>query len=544
MPVGRTLTINGTTYDLSADRSWTVSGGVTGTTGTTANRLLLTTSTDGVITNAFSTGTYTGSLSIYDGLNGPGFRLTQGASSVGFEFQAGGILRLIGSYVALASNNIQPQYYSVNDLNLGATDGGCFVVGAGTNATSRGWWRGAGGFHVTGGYYAMTTAGSAYVYNTYTSNTSYERLNIAWVSNICTIGTEAGSAGGSIRTLQLLGCPSTAAGYGTAGSLLISGGVYSGVDTAGVNAGDVTISTADTASRGLSLPGTITIKGGDATGNRSSTTNTNAGHIFITAGTALTSTETTNSGRGASGGRVDVTTGAGGSNSVTGGFGRAGGRFYVSLGSGGAGTGASGTGGLGGIMVFISGSGGSGTAVGGGGGGINLNGGTGGSGTATGGVGGSGATVYLTGGGGGTGGLNGQNGDGGDVYLTGGFSPPAMNGALQGNHGRVVFSLAGNQKVLWRWNYVQFLDTTNTVPPAGYDFEFGTTYGTKLGTAANQKLAFFGSTPIVQRTPSSPSAAVVSPGAGNVIKTDDTFGGYTIAQAIQAMIDFGFLFKP
>jgi hypothetical protein len=182
VPTSRTLTINGTALDLSANRSWTVSGGITGTTGTAANMLLFTTSTDGVITNAFSTGAFTGSLSIYDGLSGPGFRLTQGASSVGFEFQSGGILRLVGSYVALASNNIQPQYYSINDLNLGATDGGCFVVGAGTNATSRGWWRGAGGFHVTGGYYAMTTAGSVYVYNTYTNNSNYERTALQFVT--------------------------------------------------------------------------------------------------------------------------------------------------------------------------------------------------------------------------------------------------------------------------------------------------------------------------------------------------------------------------
>lgn len=556
VPTSRQLTINGTAFDLSTDRSWTVSGGIstlntltdatqtfaTGTTGTD----FAVSSAAGVHTfnlpdaSATARGVVTTGAQTFTGAKTFNNSITFGGNSLGILFNGGNT-----GLVQTASNVLNFQISN----NTRATINGSFNTdfGFGTGFT---WYSGgtSWGF-VSDAAYAIairsgTNAQTLRIYNTYTSSTSLERLNISWVSNICTIGTEAGSAGGSVRTLQLLGCPSTAAGYGTAGSLLISGGVYSGADTAGVNAGDVTISTADTVSRGLSLPGTITLKGGDATGNRSSTTNTNAGHIFITAGTAVGSTETTNASRGANGGRIDITTGAGGNNSVTAGFARSGGRFYVVCGAGGVASGASSTGGLGGAVAFLSGGGGYGAAVGGNGGSVTFNAGSGGNGTATGSVGGSGGPVHLAGGGGGAGGLNGQHGDGGDVYLTGGFSPSAMNGALQGNHGRVVFSLAGNQKVLWRWNYVQFLDTTNTVPPAGYDFEFGTTYGTKLGTAANQKLAFFGSTPIVQRTPSSPSAAVVSPGAGNVIKTDDTFGGYTIAQAIQAMIDFGFLFKP
>lgn len=184
VPTARTLTINGTAFDLSADRSWTVSGGITGTTGTTANRLMWTTGTEGVLSNSYSTGSFTGTIQIYDGLNGPGLRLPAGGATnaVGFELQSGGILRLIGNYVALASNNLQQQYYSLNDLLLGAPDGGCFSVGAGGNSTSRATWYGSAGLHIMGGFFSKTTASLCSVYNTYTNNTNYERLTLQFVT--------------------------------------------------------------------------------------------------------------------------------------------------------------------------------------------------------------------------------------------------------------------------------------------------------------------------------------------------------------------------
>lgn len=51
------------------------------------------------------------------------------------------------------------------------------------------------------------------VYNTYTSATSYERLNIAWASNICTIEVTAGSAGGTLRGLKIGGAVSSLIGF-------------------------------------------------------------------------------------------------------------------------------------------------------------------------------------------------------------------------------------------------------------------------------------------------------------------------------------------
>lgn len=41
------------------------------------------------------------------------------------------------------------------------------------------------------------------VYNTWTSATNFERLNITWASNIVTLGTEKGSGGGTARVLSL-----------------------------------------------------------------------------------------------------------------------------------------------------------------------------------------------------------------------------------------------------------------------------------------------------------------------------------------------------
>lgn len=57
-----------------------------------------------------------------------------------------------------------------------------------------------------------TNAQSYRIYNTFTSTTSFERLNIAWAANICTIGTEAGSGGGTLRGLRIGGASSSLVG--------------------------------------------------------------------------------------------------------------------------------------------------------------------------------------------------------------------------------------------------------------------------------------------------------------------------------------------
>jgi hypothetical protein len=41
------------------------------------------------------------------------------------------------------------------------------------------------------------------VYNTYTSATSFELVSIGWSGNVCTLETQAGSGGGTLRGLKI-----------------------------------------------------------------------------------------------------------------------------------------------------------------------------------------------------------------------------------------------------------------------------------------------------------------------------------------------------
>jgi hypothetical protein len=69
---------------------------------------------------------------------------------------------------------------------------------------------------------------------------------------------------------------------------------------------------------------------------------------------------------------------------------------------------------------------------------------------------------------------------------------------------------------------------------------FGSTTGTKIGTATTQKLAFWNATPIVQ--PTTGVAAATRTGGGGATVTDtDTFDGYTIAQIVKALRNLGVL---
>ena len=51
------------------------------------------------------------------------------------------------------------------------------------------------------------------VHNTWTSSTSYERVEIGWSANVCTIQTTAGSAGGTKRGLQIGGAATDELGF-------------------------------------------------------------------------------------------------------------------------------------------------------------------------------------------------------------------------------------------------------------------------------------------------------------------------------------------
>lgn len=68
-----------------------------------------------------------------------------------------------------------------------------------------------------------------------------------------------------------------------------------------------------------------------------------------------------------------------------------------------------------------------------------------------------------------------------------------------------------------------------------------TTTGTRIGTATNQLIGFWGASPVVQPTTATANATFNSPGGGNAIKTDDTFDGYTIQQVVRALRTLGLL---
>jgi len=66
------------------------------------------------------------------------------------------------------------------------------------------------------------------------------------------------------------------------------------------------------------------------------------------------------------------------------------------------------------------------------------------------------------------------------------------------------------------------------------------TVGTKIGTSSTQKLGFWNATPVTQPTTSVAAATRVG-NAGTTITTADTFDGYTIAQVIKALRSVGVL---
>jgi hypothetical protein len=72
------------------------------------------------------------------------------------------------------------------------------------------------------------------------------------------------------------------------------------------------------------------------------------------------------------------------------------------------------------------------------------------------------------------------------------------------------------------------------------DIGFGTTTGTKIGYATNQKLAFWNKTPIVQPTTAVAGATFVA-NSGTAVNDASTFGGYTIKQVVQALQNIGLL---
>jgi hypothetical protein len=74
----------------------------------------------------------------------------------------------------------------------------------------------------------------------------------------------------------------------------------------------------------------------------------------------------------------------------------------------------------------------------------------------------------------------------------------------------------------------------------GENIIVGSTNGTKIGTAATQKIGFWNATPIVQPNNSVAAANFVA-GIGSPVTTLDAFDGYTIGQVVKALRNAGIL---
>lgn len=98
-----------------------------------------------------------------------------------------------------------------------------------------------------------------------------------------------------------------------------------------------------------------------------------------------------------------------------------------------------------------------------------------------------------------------------------------------------IFVARDNGTIVWN-----IVDGGTTTWSDAINISFGTTTGTKIGTATSQKLAFWNKTPIVQPTTGVAAAALVS-NAGTTLTSTDTFDGYTLQQIVKALRDIGLL---
>lgn len=124
-------------------------------------------------------------------------------------------------------------------------------------------------------------------------------------------------------------------------------------------------------------------------------------------------------------------------------------------------------------------------------------------------------------------------------YFTCGTGTPTLTSAalMCDNDTQAVdiFVARDNGTKVW-----SIADGGNTTWAEGINMAFGGTTGTKIGTATSQRLAFWNKSPILQPTTS--IVGLTRTGTGGTTITDtNTFGGYTVGQVIQALINIGIL---
>lgn len=75
----------------------------------------------------------------------------------------------------------------------------------------------------------------------------------------------------------------------------------------------------------------------------------------------------------------------------------------------------------------------------------------------------------------------------------------------------------------------------------GRNLQLGKTTGSKIGTATDQKLAFFNSTPIIQQTTSSQTAATFAANTSGISDDTATWDGYTVGDIVAILQAFGLI---
>jgi len=155
-----------------------------------------------------TTGTQTiaGFKTFQDGVTIPNRKpLSFNGTNVDFYHQNNNYLtfRMSGAERLWFNNNfVKPAFGGISDDGFKFSDSGY----------SGGWGFCSDGYNQVA-QRAGTSPQTFRVYNTYTSSTSYERLDIAWDANVCTMQTTAGSAGGIKRGLRLGGASTDELGF-------------------------------------------------------------------------------------------------------------------------------------------------------------------------------------------------------------------------------------------------------------------------------------------------------------------------------------------